>query len=480
MRLRILIRPAACVIAACVIMGHVSRADLPATPNIIFILADDLGFAEVGANRADNYTTPNIDLLAEQGIRFTRFYTAPLCGPSRALILTGRYAFSTGAVSQDACGSLIRTGAQAEVMVPMVLKQAGYTSGMVGKWGQILASGTAAEWGFDDTMSFRASGIYWTRPAAARRIEMYGLAGDKDGEQGVRGSPGPYTINEQKLLMTDDQYMPDIMHASAVDFVNAHKDSPFFLYYSLSQVHSQILPTPDSLPPDITASATARYNQIYADNVSYMDKLVGKLLDELTRLGLRENTVVFFMGDNGTAKANADRATIGGRRLIGQKGGMEEGGGLVPLIVCWPGVTPPGQVNANPADASDLLPTFAELAGAPVPQDRVIDGKSLVSQIQGGTDSPRTWAFTQLGGHWHLRDASWKLNEVGQLYDMRNAPFEEIPVPADSKETTALAARHRLSGALADLNPGAGFRGAGDGRSAKKQKPPGKSATRAK
>jgi arylsulfatase A len=195
-----------------------------------------------------------------------------------------------------------------------------------------------------------------------------------------------------------------------------------------------------------------------------MDKLIGTLVAELDRLHLRENTVIFFMGDNGTGKAHADRATIGGRRMVGQKGGMEEGGGHVPFIVSWPGVSPVGKLNENIADASDLLPTFAEIAGAPLPENRVIDGRSLLPQIRGATESPRTWAFTQLGEHWHAREAGWKLDEAGQLFDMKNAPFEEIPVPADAADAAATAARQRLSAVLAQLNPAAGFRGEGDGR----------------
>jgi arylsulfatase A len=441
-----------------------------AKPNIIFILADDLGFAEIGANGSDRYKTPNIDSLARTGIRFSHFYTAPLCGPSRALILTGRYAFRSGAVTQDACGSIIRTGEKAEVMIPTVLKKAGYTTAMIGKWGQLLPSGDAAEWGFDHMMSFKASGIYWNKAAAGAWVKKHELAGDKDGEGGVRANPGPYNIDAKKLMMSDTEYMPDLMHKDAMTFLSENKAKPFFLYYSLSHVHSQILPTPDSAPPAAGTDAEARYFQLYADNITYMDKLVGQLLGELDRLKLRENTVVFFMGDNGTAKHNADHATIGGRRIIGQKGGMEEGGGLVPFVVSWKGVTPSGKLNENFADASDLLPTFAEIAGAPLPENRIIDGKSLLPQIKGETNSPRTWAFTQLGDSYHLREAGWKLNQAGQLFDMKNAPFEEIPVAADSKDESAMAARKRLSEALAGLNPAAGFKGEGSGRGDKSKK----------
>jgi arylsulfatase A len=440
-------------------------------PNIVFILADDLGYAEISANGADHYKTPHIDALAQGGVRFSHFYTAPLCGPSRALILTGRYGFRSGAVTQDACGTMVRTGEKAEIMAPVVLKKAGYTTAMIGKWGQILPAGDAAEWGFDHVMSFKASGIYWNKAAAGVWVQKYQLKGDKDGEGGVRAKPGPYHIDGKQLTLSDSEYMPDLLHADAVSFVNANKEKPFFLYYSMSHVHSQILPTPDSAPPDLSTDAAARELQLYSDNISYMDKLVGKLVAELDRLKLRENTVIFFMGDNGTGKAHAERATIGGRRMVGQKGGMEEGGGHVPFIVSWPGVTPAGRQDANFTDASDLLPTFAEIAGAPLPEKRVIDGQSLLPQIKGNSAAEHNWAFTQLGGHWHVREAGWKLDETGQLFDMRNAPFEEIPVPADTQDTEAQSSRQRLTKILAQLNPAAGIRGEGDGRGDKTGKP---------
>lgn len=441
-----------------------------AKPNIVFILADDLGYAEVGANGADHYKTPNIDALAQGGMRFSHFYTAPLCGPSRALILTGRYGFRTGAVTQDGSGMMTRTGEKAEVMAPVVLKKAGYTTAMIGKWGQILPAGDAAEWGFDHVLSFHGSGIYWNKAAAGSWVEKYGLRGDREGEGGVRAKPGPYYIDDKKLTLADAEYMPDVLHADAVSFVNAHKDAPFLLYYSMSHVHSQILPTPDSVPPDLSADAATRQQRLYSDNIAYMDKLIGKLVAELDRLKLRENTVILFMGDNGTTKANAERATIGGRRMVGQKGSMEEGGGHVPFIVNWPGMTPAGRLNENFADASDLLPTFAEIGGAALPENRVMDGRSLLSQMKGEKEPARTWVFTQLGGHWHVREAGWKMDEAGQLFDMKNAPFEEIAVPADSSDAAAVAARQRLSAVLAELNPGAGFRGEGDGRGDKSGK----------
>ena len=431
-------------------------------PNIVYILADDLGFAELGCNGSDRYKTPNIDALANSGVRFTRFYTVPLCGPSRALILTGRYGFRTGAVTQDACKTVIRAGEKAEVMIPTVLKKAGYASAMIGKWGQLTPSGDPSDWGFDHELYYKGSGMYWNSKVAKPMSE--------GGE--VRGDPDTYVLDGKTVSVKDDEYIPDLLHKDATAWLEAHKAGPFFLYYSLSHVHGDILPTPDSLPAPKGESNSQREQRLLTDNIVYMDKLVGKLMAELERLKLRENTLVVFMGDNGSTKSAAIVATIGGRRIEGEKGSMKEGGGLVPFFAAWPGVMPSGKVNANVADASDLLPTFAELAGAPLPAGRVIDGRSLVSQFKGDTKSPRTWAYCQLSNNYYVREAGWKLDQSGTLYDMKDAPFLEVAVAADTKDEAALAARARLAAALTGLNPGAGYKdevGDGSGRSGNKE-----------
>ncbi len=432
-----------------------------AKPNIVYILADDLGFAELSCNGSDRYKTPNIDALANSGVRFTRFYTVPLCGPSRALILTGRYGFRTGAVTQDACKTIIRTGEKAEQMIPTVLKKAGYATAMIGKWGQLTPSGDPSDWGFDHELYYKGSGMYWNSKVAQPMSE--------GGE--VRGDPDTYVLDGKTVSVKDDEYIPDLLHKDATAWMEAQKGRPFFLYYSLSQVHGEILPTPDSTPAPKGESNAQRAQRLLADNIGYMDKLVGKLVAELERLKLRDNTVIVFMGDNGSTKSAAVDATIGGRRIEGEKGSMKEGGGLVPFFATWPGVTSAGKVNANVSDASDLLPTFAEIAGAPMPTGRVIDGRSLVSQLKGDTQSPRTWAFCQLSNNYYVREAGWKLDQSGTLYDMKDAPFKEVAVAADTKDEAAVAARARLAAALTGLNPAAGYKdvaGDGTGRSANK------------
>ena len=395
-------------------------------PNIIFILADDYGVGEVGAYGSDNYKTPNIDALTKTGILFNHCYTAALCGPSRAMILTGRYAFRTGATNQDKTGQFTP---QAETMMPKLLKKAGYITASIGKWGQLPL--TPSDFDFDYYLTFRGSGIYWNTQAKGK----------------------DYFINGKTVPLKDGEYMPDLMHQQAVDFIAKNKNKPFFLYYPLSHVHNEILPTPDSKPDS---------KDVYADNITYMDKLVGKLMGVLDSLKLRENTIVIFMGDNGTANVRADRATINGKRLSGAKGSMQEGGGLVPLIVNWKGKTPNGKVSDMMVDASDFYATFMDLAGIKS-TDRIIDGESILPEIKGQKNNHRTWAFNELGNKWYVRELNWKLNQAGELYDMLKAPFEEILIPKDSKDKEAIAARARLQKILDKLNPAGGIVDDGDG-----------------
>ena len=398
----------------------------PAKPNIIFILADDYGIGEVGCYGADNYKTPNIDALARSGTRYTHGYTISLCGPSRAMILTGRYGFRTGGSNQDAVGQI---SPKKEKLIPSVLKPAGYVTTMIGKWSQF--SQQPSDFGFDDYLRYAGSGAYWNTQEKVKT----------------------YVVNGETRPLRDKEYMPDLMHRHLIDFITKHRDRPFYAHYSLSHTHGDILPTPDSAPDS---------KDHYADNVVYMDKLVGKLMAELDRLKLRDKTLVIFFGDNGTANPRADRATIGGRPLAGAKGSMLDGGGRVPLIVSWPGVTPAGKVSADLVDSSDFLPTFAALAGAKLPANTVIDGRSFAAQVRGEKGEPRPWIFNQLARSWYVREADWKLNQAGELFDMSDAPFAEKLVAADTKNAAAVAARQRLQTALDQLNPAGGIPDTGD------------------
>jgi len=403
------------------------RAESARKPNVIFILADDLGIGNLSCYGADNFHSPNIDKLAATGIRFTRSFTASLCGPSRALIMTGRYAFRNGSTNQDACMQLPKS----ELQLARVFKSAQYATAYIGKWGQL--PGEPDEAGFDDYLRFKGSGVYW----------------NKQNE-----TPELYRINGKELTLGEKEYMPDIMHDRVTMFLRANQSKPFFLFYSLAHVHGEILPTPDSAPDS---------KDLFSDNILYMDKLVGKLVTELEQLKLRDNTLIIFMGDNGTGKGQHPRSTIDGRNLSGMKGSMLEGGSLVPTIVNWPGNAPTGVVSANLIDSTDLIPTFSEIIGGKLPEEKILDGMSFASQLKGQTGSKREWIYNQLASMWYVRDSNWKLNEKGELFDMSEAPFTEKLITTNNDSDASKTARTRLSAVLSKLNPGGGILDTGDG-----------------
>ncbi|MCX6895006.1 MAG: sulfatase-like hydrolase/transferase [Verrucomicrobia bacterium] len=322
--------------------GGLLAAPSSSKPNIILILSDDVGLGDVHCTGGP-FLTPNIDELATGGTRFEYCYTTPLCGPSRCQILTGRYPFRTGLISNQSKDAV---DPKREVMIPTVMKKAGYVTALIGKWGQ-MAYGPV-EWGFDESLKEQGSGHYW------------------------RDQGKSYEANGKPVDLPEGKYLPEIMHDKVVDFITRHKDQPFFLYYSMSHIHGPIVKTPDSKPG-------ASKDQLYADNVAYMDKLVGKLVAELDRLKLRENTLIIFTGDNGTAKFGQELSTVDGKPISGMKATMLEGGSRVPLVVNWPGTTPAGKVSHDLTDFSDFFVTFAELGGAKLPEGVTLDGHSFAA-----------------------------------------------------------------------------------------------------
>ena len=410
---------AALSLPACRMTGATPPVSAPPAaggkPNIIFILSDDVGLGDLGCCGGDHFKTPNIDALARGGTRFEYHYAMPLCGPSRCLAMTGRYPFRTGLINNQSPNAI---SPAREIMLPTVMKKAGYVTASVGKWGQMcLDPGT---WGFDEFITFKGSGHYW------------------------RSQTPFYTVNGKTKELAEHEYLPDTLHSFLVDFLARHQAQPFFVYYPMSHVHGPILRTPDSQP-------NASPQQLYADNLVYMDKLVGKLMAELDRLHLREKTLVLFSGDNGTARFGADRSTLGGRRINGQKASLLEGGSRVPLIANWPGTTPAGAVNHDLTDFSDYFATCAELGGAALPAGVTLDSRSFAPQVKGAQGQPREWIYVELSGRSYVRNARYKLTNGGELFDLKEAPFVEALVPADTTDAAALAARKRLQEILALL-----------------------------
>jgi arylsulfatase A len=342
--------------------------------------------------------------------------------------MTGRYAYHTGMTGNDS-GPLLKPAN--EVMMPKVLKPAGYVTAMCGKWSQLPLQ--PSDWGFDEYLRFNGSGKYWNTQKGAKN----------------------YTVNGKQTPLRDGEYLPDKMQNFVVDFITRHKDQPFYVYYAMSHVHAEILRTPDSAPDS---------KDFYKDNVAYMDKLVGKLLAELDRMKLRENTLIVFAGDNGTASPYYLRSTVHGKALSGHKGTMLECGALVPCIASWPGTAPADKVSQSLINLCDFFPTLAEIAGAKLPAGVTIDGKGFAPQLRGQSDVwPRDWIFVELGRHWYDRDLGWKLNEASSLFDMRDAPFAETLVATNTPDEAAIAARKRLQAILDQLNPAGGIVDQGDG-----------------
>jgi len=384
-------------------------------PNIICILADDYGISGMGCY-GGSYKTPHLDALAAGGVRFDHCYTSPWCGPSRAALLMGRYAFRTGVNSNGGPGPGSAVPPR-EICFANVLTKDGYATTVAGKWSQLKHMGSRQEgldWGFDEFM-------VWI---GAPKIPRY-------------WNP-TFSHNGQKMTNVQDKFGPDLLQEFVFEFINRNKDRPFCVYYPMVLVHGPLERTPDSVDDKDAKN-------FKADNIAYMDKLVGKLLDELDRLKLREKTLVVFMGDNGMG------GRINGREIPGRKGRLSEGGCLVPFIANWKGTVPAGRVCSDLVDFTDFLPTFAEVAGAKLPADRKFDGRSFAPQLRGEAGTPRDWVYVQSGQDRFLRDKRWKLTGDGALFDMRDAPFKEIPVAAGSEDAEALAARKKLQAVMDDL-----------------------------
>ncbi|HVJ66368.1 MAG TPA: sulfatase-like hydrolase/transferase, partial [Caulifigura sp.] len=269
-----------------------SEAAAPSKPNILFIFADDCGidsFSPYGSDFGKSLT-PNIAKLAEGGTRFDRCYASPLCGPSRCLIMTGRYPFRTGGLTNQTAGN---ANHKSEPALARILNDAGYATGMAGKWRQM--SDSPGDWGFKEFITDpTAGGWYWKNS---------------------------YIRNGQEVTTDKEIYYPDVCSDFAVDFIKRHKDQPFYFYLSEHLIHGPILRTPDSKP-----GATAA--EMYIDNLKYLDKTVGKMVKALDDFGLREKTLIVFSSDNGTATVGYQPAhdpeknvgKIGGRAVNGHKG----------------------------------------------------------------------------------------------------------------------------------------------------------------
>ncbi|HOW71037.1 MAG TPA: sulfatase-like hydrolase/transferase [Phycisphaerae bacterium] len=407
------------------LFGHNLLAAEPpaAKPNIILILADDLGHECIGANGSTSYKTPVLDRLAAGGMRFEHCYVQPLCTPTRVQLMTGIYNVRNY-INFGNIDPAVATFAH-------LLKRAGYATCITGKWQMGQDVELPRKLGFDEYCLWQHT----------RRPPRY-------------ANPG-LEINGVEKNYTNGEYGPDLINAYARDFVIRHKDRPFFLYYPMMLTHAPYQPTPDSRDWDPKArdETVNRKPEHFADMVSYMDKLIGKLVATLEEQGLRDKTLVLFLGDSGTGKRTS--SLMGQRVVMGGKGSTTAAGMHVPLIASWPGRIPPSRVCVDLVDSTDFLPTICEAAGVLVQTELRIDGRSLLPQLRGQTGQPRQWIYSwysqdgaTAGAHECAFSQQYKLYRTGELYDLAKDPDEKRPLPESEWNADAAAAANSLQAVL--------------------------------
>ena len=347
-------------------------------PNIIFILTDDQGYGDLSCYGSEVIATPNIDRLCKEGMKFESFYVHNRCSPTRAAFMTGCHAGRTGIgnVVYRWEGNGIH---QDEVTVAELLKDAGYATGMVGKWH--LGSWepfNPVHHGFDS---------------------FYGFFFQDDETKALFKN---LEVVEEVEGQTNGIYSPKLLQAG-IDFMKAHKDGPFFLYYASPLPHTKWIPHKDF--------AGSSKQGTYGDVVQEIDWQVGGLLDTLDELGLAENTLVIFASDNGP-QLNVEGHGSSGPLRDGKWTNFE-GGIRVPCLMRWPGKIPANSSNDEITGIIDMLPTFCALSGAEVPTDRVIDGRNLLPYLLGKkADTPIHDTFVVPGAS--IRHGDWKLLVKGQ------------------------------------------------------------------
>lgn len=383
-------------------------------PNIILIMADDFGYECVTANGGESYQTPHLDRLAASGMRFEHCHSQPLCTPTRVQLMTGKY----NVRNYLNFGTLMRT----ETTFGHLLKKSGYATGICGKWQLGHEKDSPQHFGFDES-------LLWQQTRRPPRYANPGLELNGEEKEYPEGSYGPTLIND-----------------FALDFVTRHNERPFFLYYPMILTHDPYQPTPDSPDWDPTISSEAKQRDVkhFAEMVAYMDKMIGRLDAKLGELGIRDNTLLLFTGDNGTGRGATTR--FKGADFPGGKGSTKHSGHHVPLIVSWPAVMKQGRVNRDLISCADFLPTICAATGSETPAN--VDGVSFLPQLHGETGTPREalylWYSPRQKFDLTVSESAFnhshKLYRSGELYDLKADPLEKTPLTGDQPARAKLQA----------------------------------------
>ena len=379
------------------------------TPNIVLILADDLGYGDLATYGHPTFQTPHLDKMAAEGVRLTSFYVAmPFCAPSRATILTGRYPFRHGMVGNPAPdGGINDYGLPAaEITVAAALKEQGYVTTCIGKWhlGH-LPEYLPTRRGFDSYF-----GILYSNDM--RPVQLV------EDERVVE-----YPVVQGTLTKRYTE--------RALAFMEANKDKPFFLYLAHAMPHKPLAASEDFYTPETP-------DDLYADVIRELDWSVGQVIAKLQQLDLERQTLVIFTSDNGPSWGGSTGV------LRGMKGTSWEGGIRAPFIARWPDRIPAGLVSDAVSGTVDIFPTFASLAGAPVPSDRTIDGRDLLPVLTTlGAPSPHEAIFAMSGGRLHtVRSGKWKLHVRAPAPSRLSAGYIENSWKRRAPDGTTIIAPH--------------------------------------
>jgi arylsulfatase A-like enzyme len=441
---------------ATLIKGDIAAAPAQSQPNIVFILLDNVGQEWFGCYGSEENCTPNIDALARSGVRVENCYTPPVCGPSRIVLLTGRYPHSTGfRLHHDA--ALYSGGGldpQREIVFPRLLRDAGFSTAITGKW-QINnlydQPDILRQHGFDKYLVWPGSIDF----NVGDRQRFDDIVRRQSYDEAVAFNQyiesrywDPVFLNQGRREVLRDRFGPDVSQEFAIDFLRQHRDRPFFLYLPMVLTHGQTFSAP-AVPTPQNRSADRPLQDMFADMLRYADKLVGNLVAELDRLGLRENTILFVASDNGTE--HRFQARCKGRVVPGDLYSLSEAGGNVVLIVNSPRLVPGGRTLPL-ADFSDIYPTICELTGVPLSPQHRPDGHSCAPYLLGkpGAKPPRDWILNEYHETRVVRDTRFKLYSDGRFFDANSDPAEQHDL-ANSTDPAAIAANERLKKVLASL-----------------------------
>lgn len=409
-------------------------------PNIIVIMADDIGAEGLACYGSDIYTTPALDRMAAEGILFDNAYATPLCTPTRVMLMCGLYPNRTGfqrLISKDAGVRMpksLRTFAND-------FRDAGYSTALAGKWqlGKFDEyPEQPVEHGFDEY-------CMWTWIYETKKSSRY---------------YGPQIYRNGTITNYDEKdFGPDRYRDFVLDFIDRKKETPFLIYFPMALVHSPFIH-----PPELTKRAGSRFKQdldedtkTFGEMITYMDDSVGRILNKLREHNLEDHTLVIFTGDNGTNKKITSR--LQGMTIRGGKGSMTEAGTRVPMIAWWPSRIKPA-ICREFFSLVDILPTINSIAG--IPTQRHVDGMNLSHYLLGGTGENREKICVNFGNGYYVRDHRFRLNHDGKLYDIstesnKTRYSESLVQPsAHLKEREQL--QHHLDNfmKLTPLNPATG------------------------